>query len=86
MTTPHRPLSAIALDIRADYQAKGKPVHPYAEPYVTAMLSLDQITDVYFQDSADSIVRYGISNLSSWRGDKAREVKAELKTILASNK
>ena len=77
-----RPLYIIAADITADYAAKGKPVHPYAKPYVDAMRFLNEMTDMYGMDSADSIVRYALSNLSSWRGDKAREVKAELRAML----
>jgi hypothetical protein len=47
-----------------------------------AMLSLEFITDSYHYDSADSVVRYFLSNASTWRGDTARRVKAELKALL----
>jgi hypothetical protein len=46
------------------------------------MLSLDKITDAYYYDSAETVVRYALSNLASWRGETARRVKAELKAIL----
>lgn len=78
-----RPLYLIAQDIRADFASKGKPVHPYAKPYVDAMAQLDFMTDSYYADTAETVVLYALSNLSTWRGDKAREVKAELKTMLA---
>jgi hypothetical protein len=77
-----RPLYEIAGDIRKDFADKGKPVHPYAKPYVDAMAMLDSIHDSYFAESAESVVRYALSNLSGWRGDKAREIKAELKAML----
>lgn len=77
-----RPLYLIAKDIRDDYRSKGKPVHPYAAPYVDAMAQLETIDQMYYADTADSVVRYALSNLSSWRGDKAREIKAELKSML----
>lgn len=77
-----RPLYEIASDIRRDYASKGKPVHYSALPYVEAMENLSSISDMYFQDSADMIVRYALSNLSSWRGETARSVKAELRAML----
>jgi hypothetical protein len=78
----HRPLYEIARDIRADYAAKGKPVYYAAKPYVDAMAQLTSINENYFADSAESVILYALSNLSTWRGEKAREVKAELKAIL----
>jgi hypothetical protein len=33
-------------------------------------------------DSAESVVLYFLANASSYRGDKAREYKAELRAIL----
>lgn len=78
-----RPLYAIAEDIERDYRAKGKPVHYSAAPYVDAMRYLETLGDWFGMDSADMVVRYALSNLSTWRGDKAREVKAELRAMLA---
>jgi hypothetical protein len=46
------------------------------------MKSLTSISDTYYADSADSIVRYALSNLTSWRGEKARQIKAELNGML----
>jgi hypothetical protein len=77
-----RSLRVIAQEIEDDYASKGKPVHPYAKPYVDAMFFLNTMDDMYYADSADSIVRYALSNLSSWRGDTARRIKAELKGML----
>ena len=77
-----RKLYEIAADIRADYASKGKPVHPWAKPYVDAMATLSEMTDMYGLDSGDYCMRYALSNLSSWRGDKAREVKAEMREML----
>lgn len=52
-----------------------------AKPYVSAMFDLDQITENYGQDTARSIVLYFLSNARSWRGEVAKQVKAELKKI-----
>lgn len=74
----HRSLTLIAIEIASDWK------DPYfgAVPYLEAMRSLDQITDNYYEDSADEIVRYFLANANTWRGETARAVKAELKTIL----
>lgn len=74
-----RSLSAIAREISRDWQK------PYfgAVPYLHAMQSLDSIADKYGYDSASSVVRYFLANASTWRGDTARRVKAELKALLA---
>jgi len=81
MTQPKlspRPINVIARDIRNNWP---KP-HFGAVPYLDAMRSLDQITDKYGEDSGESIVLYFLSNAATWRGPKARELKAELKAIL----
>ena len=78
----NRPLREIALDIQSDYLDRGKNLPYGAVPYVEAMLSLNSIDDWFYQDSADSIVRYALSNLQGWRGETARRVKAELKSLL----
>ena len=40
------------------------------------------IDDTYGYDSADMIVRYFLGNARNWRGAEAREIKAELKSML----
>lgn len=70
-----RSLSAIAAEIRQDW----KKVNYAAKPYLDAMGSLNSINDNYFMDSGKSIVLYFLSNASSWRGEVAKRVKAELK-------
>lgn len=71
-------ISSIAQLIRKDYASKGKPVHPHAAPYVSAMACMNSIDDNYGLDDGRGIVAYALGNLSSWRGDTARNVKAEL--------
>lgn len=50
-----------------------------ARPYLDAMTYLNSIDDKYMLDSGKNIVTYFLANASAWRGDTAREVKAELK-------
>lgn len=74
----NRPLYTIAADIRSDW----KKVNYAAVPYLDAMQQLNSIEDNFILDSARSIVRYFLSNATTWRGEKAREIKAELKAMI----
>ena len=72
-----RSISTIAREIRADW------TKPYfgAVPYLSAMQSLDSIDDNYYEDSGKSVVLYFLANASTWKGEKARAIKAELKKL-----
>lgn len=72
-----RPLYEIAAEIRKDW----KNVSPYAAPYLKAMSCLESINDNYLYDSGRSIVAYFLSNAGSWRGEVAKRIKAELKSL-----
>tara|TARA_R110002126_G_C10381677_1_gene494303 strand:+ start:776 stop:1009 length:234 start_codon:yes stop_codon:yes gene_type:complete len=73
-----RSISTIARDIQSDW------TKPYfgAVPYLDAMRALDSISDKFYYDDAESVVRYFLANAGQWRGDKARAIKAELKALL----
>lgn len=75
----HRPLHAIAADIRASWPS------PYygAVPYLDALSTLTSIDESYYDDDAETVVRYLLANLSTFRGEAARSIKAELKAALA---
>ena len=73
-----RPIYKIAAEIRKDWTK----VNYAAQPYLSAMFSLDSINDMYGMDDARSIVAYFLSNASTWKGPKAKEIKAELKAML----
>lgn len=79
-----RPLNEIARDIHDECQ--GKHWYVYAEAYVTPMMTLESMSDNYYQDSADTIVSYALANLSYWRGDKARAIKKELNDLLKQHR
>ncbi len=76
-----RPLNVIAQEAFDAWPAAQSENHP-AGAYLIPMLSLQSINEWYGMDSADSIVRYFLSNAAGWRGPKAREIKAELKALL----
>ena len=75
---PTAPIAQIADLARRDW----KNISPCAVPYLRAMSQLSSIEDVYFADDGRSIVLYFLANASGWRGDTARQVKAELKRRL----
>lgn len=76
-TTNVRPLYEIARDIKNDW----KNVYFGAKPYLDAMATLDSINDNYGFDSGKMIVLYFLGNASTWRGETAKRIKAELKAM-----
>jgi hypothetical protein len=78
-STGPRSLATIAREIRTDWGSK---TNFAAKPYLDAMGQLNKITDQFYADSAESIVLYFLSNASTWRGEVAKRVKAELKAML----
>tara|TARA_R110000772_G_scaffold6250_4_gene21933 strand:- start:789 stop:1028 length:240 start_codon:yes stop_codon:yes gene_type:complete len=78
MANSNRSLHVIAREIRNDWTK----VNFGAEPYLEAMDCLDSIDDMYYMDSAKSIVRYFLSNANTWRGEVAKRVKLELKAMV----
>jgi hypothetical protein len=76
-----RPLYQIAAEIRADWSTAKSGVYFGAVPYLEAMATLVYPTDNYFEDSAETIVIYFLANANTWRGETARRVKAELKSL-----
>ena len=73
-----RDLSVIAEDI---YRHWANP-SIYARPYLEAMSCLSSICDRYYEDSAESVVLYFLSNANGWRGEDAKRIKSELKSML----
>ena len=78
MSNQTRPLSVIAREIRQDW----KKVYFGAKPYLDAMSCLNSVNDNYIYDSGKSIVAYFLANASTWRGDKAKEIKKELNKMI----
>ena len=76
-----RPIYQIAQDIKDAW----KNPSPYALAYLNPMLTLNSIEDNYFFDDAKSIILYFLANAQGFRGEKARELKKELKDLLKKN-
>jgi hypothetical protein len=45
------------------------------------MQSLENINDSYGWDNAKSIVLYFLCNANTWKGETAKRIKAELKSL-----
>lgn len=73
-----REICEVAREIKKEW----KNVNFAAVPYLDAMFCLTDKDSSYGYDSAKSIVLYFLSNASSFRGDKAKELKTELKAII----
>lgn len=71
-------INQIAVEIKKTW----KNVNFAAIPYLNAMMSIEKISDKYFEDDASSIVAYFLSNAQTWRGDDARRIKKELNNLL----
>ena len=74
-----RTLNTIAQQIENDWQEK---VNYAARPYLEAMHYLEKGDDYFGADSGRSVVAYFLSNATGWRGDKARESKKELNSMI----
>lgn len=73
-----RPIYIIAQDIRKEWNK------PYfgAVPYIQAMSCLFKASDYFNFDDGRSIINYFLANAQTFKGDKARELKNELKEHL----
>lgn len=70
-----RPIYEIAADIERNW-AK---VNYAARPYLDAMHSINSINDMFYADTAKSVVLYFLSNARSFTGENAKRIKSELK-------
>lgn len=73
-----RAINEIAREIDKDW---GEKVNYAARPYLDAMYSLRNITDAFLLDSGKSVVLYFLANASTWRGETARRIKKELRSL-----
>lgn len=73
-----RPIFEIAEEIVKDWRK------PYfgAVPYIHAMHSLVDLDSRYLAEDAEGILRYFLVNSGTWRGETAKRIKAEIKSIL----
>ena len=81
---PARPLYEIAREIRQNWKrsVSGTEMYFGVVPYVEAMSSLTSINDNFILDSGREIVARFLGNASTWRGETAKRIKAELNAML----
>jgi hypothetical protein len=72
-----RPLNEIVREIRADW----KKIYFGAVPYLNAMETLSSVDEEYGADNGRYLVMYFLANAATWRGDVAKRIKSELKTM-----
>lgn len=84
MATPSttRPIHQIASDIAKEWRKSKKGINYAAKPYLEALQQLSSKNDKYMYDDAKTVGLYFLSNASSFRGERAKELKAELKKAL----
>ena len=75
-----RTFAEIAREIKQTW----KNVYFGAVPYLQAMLTINSSDKnaCYIMESAETIVTYFLANATYWRGDDARRIKAELKSMI----
>lgn len=75
-----RTFAEIACEIKAVWSK------PYfgAVPYIDAMMEIDSSDKnaPYLFETAKDIVPYFLANATTWRGEDARRIKAELKEMI----
>jgi hypothetical protein len=76
--TAARSLREIAADIKREW---GQNVNYAAKPYLDAMMYLNTINDKFGEDEGKWIVAYFLNNAASFRGEKAKALKDELKAL-----
>ena len=75
-----RTFAEIAREIKQTW----KNVYFGAEPYLQAMLTINSSDKnaPYMLETAEDIVIYFLANAQTWRGEDARRIKAELKSMI----
>ena len=83
-----RTFSAIAEEVLHLWKTKYGKCLPWslkcALPYLEAMLECDTTNKdaAYYVETVESVVVYFLANITNWRGDDAKRIKAELKSML----
>ena len=75
-----RTFAAIAAEIKATWKK------PYfgAAPYIAALSAINSSDKnaLYMFETAESMVRYFLTNATYWRGEDAKRIKTELKNMI----
>ena len=74
----------LVSDVAADIRKAWPKVNYAAKAYLEAMETMSTMDKPYYEDSAQSVILYFLSNASTFRGEDAKRLKAELKELVAS--
>ncbi len=77
-------MARLIKEIAKEIRDKWPKVSPWAKPYLDAMMTLNTIQDYYWMDSAEEIVIRFLSNAQSFKGEDAKRLKGELKSLMKS--
>lgn len=83
-----RTFSVIAVEVLHLWKTKYGKDLPWslkcALPYLEAMLECGTTNkdEAYYAETVESVVIYFLANITNWRGDDAKRIKAELKSML----
>lgn len=80
--TGPRPIKDIVADIFTEWGAKVQTVGYAAKPYLDALATVETAEEMYGADKAEHLLRYLLSNLTQFKGQRARELKEELRSHL----
>jgi hypothetical protein len=89
--TSVRSLNVIMSEIIADLQTQARTAkkpyewqtkHYAAVPYLRALKQLDSVIDLYGCETGKDMIPYLLGNLTTWRGETAKRIKAELKSMI----
>lgn len=77
-----RPIREIVADISSEWGEKVRTVGYAAKPYLEALETVSTADDTYGEEKAEHLVRYLLSNLTQFKGERARQLKEELRAHL----
>jgi hypothetical protein len=87
-TTPRRvnagprPIKAIVADVYTEWGDKVDTSGYAAKPYLKALSNVESAEEMYGDEKAEHLLRYLLSNLAQFKGQRARELKEELRDHL----
>lgn len=73
-----RKINKISDEIKKDW----KKIHYTAAPYLYAMGQVEKLEDKFIKTNGKNLILKFLSNAGTWRGETARQIKAELKEMV----
>lgn len=77
-----RLIKEIANEILKEWKNPSEYARMYAWPYLKAMTTLNTVKDKYYLEDGDEIILRFLTNAGSFKGEAARRLKKELKSLV----